>query len=338
MTANQSSSDASIEPIKFRVIDYNQESIVDNSTLDFTECIQHKTTDTNSWINIDKISNTQGIKEFCEEFQLHPLMIEDILNTNLRPKMEEFESCVFVSVRMFRWRKQDKQIRSEQLSLVLGDKWLISFQQKKGDVFDPIRKRLADKSTNVRKHKIDYLFYKMLDAVVNNYLLVLEATGEQIDRMERRVLTEFDYEVVPDTIRWKKELSKVRKAIVPLRDCLLNLKGEVDMLEPRTKRYINDVYEQTLHVLDQLELQHESLAGVMNLHQTKIGNKMNNIMKILTIVMSIFIPLSFLAGLYGMNFDYIPELKHPKGYFIVLGVMAGIVLAMLLFFKRKKWI
>ena len=292
-----------------------------------------------SWINVDGVHDIELVRQLSEVFQLHPLVTEDIVHTGQRPKAEEYDSQMFVVLRMLRWSDELGRIDDEQVSLVLGDSWVLSFQERAGDVFDPVRERLTSNRGRIRRLGPDYLAYALMDAVVDHYFEILEMLGEQIEELGED-MTENPKKHDLESIRnLKRELLFMRKSVWPLREILSAVqRGESDLIKETTRPYLRDVYDHTIQIMDAVETFRDLVSGLMDLYLSSISNRMNEVMKVLTIIATIFIPLSFIAGVYGMNFANMPELRWRFGYFVVLGVMIAVSVGMLAYFRRRKWL
>lgn len=323
-----------ISIIDYSAKDYNE--IVCNST---NECLPFKISETISWINIDGLHNTKIIEEIGHQFELHPLLLEDILNTRHRPKMEEYDNYIFVTLKMLGLSNNGNTIISEQVSIVLGDNWVISFQEQQGDIFDGLRQRLRDNKGSIRKLGADYLVYRLIDTIVDNYFFITEQLSESIEDLEELVLKSPEKESLLQIQKLKRKIINLRKSILPLREAVSRLqKDNTSLIKDSTIMYLRDVYEHIIQANESLDSQRDMLASIMDLYQSGVSNKMNQIMKVLTIIATIFIPLTFIAGIYGMNFDNMPELHWKYGYFGVWGIMFVILLIMLFYFKRKRWL
>jgi len=291
-----------------------------------------------TWLNVDGVHDAEAVQRIGDELDLHPLIVEDIVHTGQRPKIEEYDAHLFVVLRMLRWSDARDEIDDEQVTFVLGPTWVVSFQERTGDVFDPVRERLLTNRGRLRKRGADYLLYALMDAVVDHYFAVLETLGERIEALGER-MTEDPKRSDLDAIRWlKRELLFMRKAVWPLREVLGGmLRDESERIVEGTRPYLRDVYDHTIQIIDTVETFRDMVSGLMDVYLSSISNRMNEVMKVLTIIATIFIPLSFLAGLYGMNFAFMPELQWKYGYFAVLGVMLATGIGMLAYFKRRRW-
>ena len=298
-----------------------------------------KNTSEVSWINVDGVHDTDFLKEFHALYQLHPIVQEDIANTTQRPKVEEYQNGIYLVLRMLFYEESRKEIRTEQVSLFLGRNYVLSFQEHTEDVFDPIRDRLKRDQGRLRKNKADYLFYALLDTIVRSYYTVLEGVEDQIDDLEDHIYEDNSREVIQEIQKLKKLLIFLRKSIFPLREAINQIERnqEQDFIGKKTLLFFRDMQDQILQVTDQLESYRDTLSNLHDLHLALNGHKMNQVMKLLTIISTIFIPLTFIAGVYGMNFKHMPELDWANGYFMVLGVMGLLSIVLIWFFKRKDW-
>ncbi len=326
-------------PVTVSRFDYDEEG-VHRETLDSPEAaLVSRTSTRRSWINVDGVHEAEIIHRLGEGFGLHPLVIEDILHTGQRPKAEDYGSHLFIVLRMLRWDAELEEIGEEQVGLVLGPSWVLTFQERAGDVFDPIRERLLSDRGRVRKLGCDYLAYALIDAVVDHYFSILETLGDRIEALGED-MTENPKREDLDSIRhMKRELLFMRKSVWPLREVLGSIqRDESELVKEATRPYLRDVYDHTIQIIDTVETFRDMVSGLMDLYLSSISNRMNEVMKVLTIIATIFIPLSFVAGLYGMNFLFMPELQWRYGYFAILGVMLAIGGGMLMYFRRRKWL
>lgn len=299
----------------------------------------HESSGLQSWTNVDGLHDIAQIADIGSLYGIHNLILEDVLNTKHRPKVEEMDGLLFLSLKMLGINKKRTKVVSEQVSLVLGENWVVSFQEREGDVFEPLRDRLRENKGNLRKLGADYLFYRLVDTIVDHYFSVNDFISESIEKLEDRVLNGSEDKVLESIQSLKRTVLQMRKSIVPLREAVSTiLKDEFNQIESETMRYFRDVYDHLIFVTESLETQREMLGGILDLYQTGVSNKMNQVMQVLTIIATIFIPLTFIAGIYGMNFQYMPELGWRYGYFVVMGVMAAIIVVMVLYFKKKRWL
>lgn len=291
-----------------------------------------------NWLNIEGLANPALIERTGKHFQLHPLVIEDILNTEHRPKVEVYDNYLFFTLKALH-SIDHQDVSYEQLSFVLTADTVLSFQEKKGDFFDELRKRLDTEQSKARKKKADYLFYRLIDIVVDNYFFVLENLGERIEELEDEVYTHPSKDSLHKIQKIKKELIYIRKAIYPLREAISKVtKDDTDLISEHTQHYFIDVYDHSIYVIDTVETYRDLISGLMDMYMTGLSNKMNEVMKVLTIIATIFIPITFIAGVYGMNFEHMPELQHQWAYPAVWIIMVLVALVMIMYFKRKKWL
>ena len=292
-----------------------------------------------TWINIDGIHDVATIEQVGRTFDIHPLTLEDILNTTLRPKVESFENYLFVVMKMIRYQDETDRIVSEQISLILGKNVLISFQEVAGDVFDPVRERIRKGGGRIRSAGCDYLAYALIDTIVDNYFLVLDKLGERLETLEASIDENPDSAMLETIHAIRRELITLRKQVWPLREIISRFtKADLDFIGENTALYMRDVYDHTIQTIDTIESFRDTLSGLQDLYLSIISNRMNEVMKVLTIIATIFIPLSFLAGVYGMNFKYMPELDWRWGYPVFWLVIVTAVAGMFVFFKHKDWL
>ena len=319
--------------------DYTNDSIEESIVLNIDDVLNYKNTDSVTWINVDGLKHTDKIETIGNLYGLHPLVLEDIVNTTQRPKIDEYEDYLFIVLKMLYYDANEELI-VEQVSLVLGKNYVLTFQEDEGDVFDTIRKRLRLSKGRIRGLKSDYLYYALIDAVVDNYFSIIETLGNKIEDLETELFTGNSRENVNvDVQQLKREILRVRRAIFPLREIISRIeKNEHSLIYKRTITYYRDIYDHLIQVSENIDIYREMIWSLMDMYMTTISNRMNEVMKVLTIIATIFIPLTFIAGIYGMNFKHMPELEYKYSYFILWGVMILLFLAMVIYFKRKKWL
>jgi len=292
-----------------------------------------------SWLNLDGLHEVETIEKICKSFDLHQLTTEDILSVGQRPKLEEHEKYLFLVLKVLKTKQGEMEVDSEQISFVLMDNVLITFQEQKGDVFEPVRKRIKNSAGYLRRRKADYLLYALLDAVVDNYFLVLEQTGEILEDLETELMENPETDALHKLHLARKEALKIRRSVYPLREVVGHLaKVEPPLLSENLDIFLRDLYDHAVRVIETSEIFRDAASGLLDLYMNSVSNRMNEIMKVLTIIATIFIPLTFIAGIYGMNFEFMPELSWRYGYFVVWGVMLLVLLGMVIYFKRKKWL
>lgn len=323
---------------KLSLIQYNQDDYIEHKGNKEKELLEKLDNTHVNWLNTEGLSDPALIQHIGNQFQLHPLVTEDILNSEHRPKAESFDKYLFFTFKALHSIDRD-EISYEQMSFVLTGNTVLSFQEKQGDLFDEIRKRLDAKQAKARKKNADYLFYRLIDIVVDNYFIILESLGEQIEELENEVYTNPTKESLHKIQNIKRELIYIRKAVYPLREAISKIvKDDSDLLSDQIQHYFTDVYDHCIYVIDTVETYRDLASGMMDMYMTSLSNKMNEVMKVLTIIATIFIPLTFIVGVYGMNFEHMPELQHKWAYPAVWVIMIIVAGAMLLYFKRKKWL
>ena len=327
------------EKVKVTCIQYKDDQFEEKEVKSIDDCFPIKNKPAVTWINIDGVHQFENIEKIGKKFKIHPLVLEDIMHTGQRPKMEDFENYLFIVLKMFQYDEDKTQTKTEQVSLIFGSNYLISFQEDEGDVFDPIRERIRTDRGRIRKMGVDYLAYSLMDAIVDNYFTVLEKIGESIEDIEDEMLKNPTPEILQIIHTLKRELIFLRKSVWPLREVISRLeRWESPLIEKSIDIYLRDVYDHTIQVIDALETFRDMLSGMLDVYLTSVSNRMNEVMKVLTIIATIFIPLTLVTGIYGMNFKYMPELNSPWGYPMVYIVMLIISLVMLIYFRRKKWL
>ena len=321
------------------VFNYSKELFQELELKTIEEAFTYKNTDTVSWVNVNGLRHVETLKTIGSFYDLHPLLIEDIANTHQAAKLDDYDTHLFIVLKMLRL-SETQELVYEHVSLVLGKNYVLSFQEADGDVFDGIRNRLRIATTKIRTLGEDYLLYALMDAVVDHYFYCIESIGEKIEALEERLFDSKDkHNWVFQLQQLKKEILKMRRAIFPLREVILRIeKSEHRLISKHTQLYLRDLYDHINQITDNLESYREMAWGLLEMYMSTVSNTMNEIMKVLTIIASIFIPLTFLAGIYGMNFEYIPELQYKYGYFVLWGVMAVIFVGLLYYFKRKRWL
>lgn len=291
------------------------------------------------WININGVHNTEIIREIGEKFNIHKLVLEDVLNTHQRPKVDFYNEHIFVVLKMLVYDKNKKSIDGEQVSIIVGKNYLISFQEKDGDVFEPLRKRIKTSSGKIRTLGTDYLLFAIMDIIVDNYFILLENLGEEVEKYETELIDNANKDILNRIYYLKRENLLLRNAVWPVRELVSQFeKTDSLLIKKKNIIYYRDLYDHTIQVIDNVEIYRDLLSGLIELYYTNTGNKTNEVMKVLTIISTIFIPLTFIAGIYGMNFKYMPELEWHWAYFGVWGLMIILFIGMMWFFKRKKWL
>ena len=326
--------------VKITLMDYDGDHLEEKVVEGLEECASCRDKPTTTWIHVDGIHDIQLLERLGAIFHLHPLSMEDILNTDQRPKVDDYGNYIYVVLKTFSLSDDTKEeIRSEQISLVFGANFLLSFAEKEGMQLDSIRERLRNNQGRIRKTGADYLTYRILDVIVDQYFIILEKMGERIEFAEEKLVTQPAPETLQTIQHLKREMLFLRKSVWPLREAISYLeRRESPLISDQTVPYLKDVYDHTIQVIDTVETYRDMLSAMLDIYLSSISNRLNEVMKVLTIIATVFMPLTFLAGVYGMNFKYMPELEWRWGYFAVWGVMIVIGLAMVIYFRRKKWL
>jgi magnesium transporter len=327
------------EPPRITVIDYDATGFLEKTVSSVEECFPFKETSTVTWINVDGVHDAAVIEKLGAHFDIHPLVLEDIMTTTQRPKTEDLGNAVFVVLRMIEYDEQCAGTTADQLSLVLGPNYVLTFQETPGDCLDPVRERIRGGKGRIRKLGPDYLAYAVIDAVVDNYFFVLEKLGERIDRLEEQLIAEPRRELLSEIHGLKREMIELRKSVWPLREVVSRFERmESPLIRKSTGVFLRDLYDHAIQVIDTVESFREMLSSMVETYLSSLSNRMNEIMKVLTIISTIFIPITFLVGLYGMNFVHMPEIKWRWGYAFAWLLIIGSVGGMFAFFRRKKWL
>ena len=327
-----------MEKVKITIIDYDEEHLQEKDAKSIKECFPYKDKPSVTWINVDGLHEIKVIEEIGKHFNLHPLILEDIVDTDQRPKIKDFKDYIFIILKMLYYDKKDNEIQVEQVSLILGKNYVISFQEREGDVFNSIRERIRNNIGRIRKAGADYLIYVLIDAIVDNYFIIIEKLGEKIENLEDKMISRPKPANLRVIHKLRRDLIFLRKSVWPLREVISFLeKGESPLILESTNVYLRDVYGHTIQVMDTVETLRDIISGMLDIYLSSVSNRMNEIMKMLTIIATIFIPLTFITGIYGMNFQNMPEIKWVWGYPIVLLGMLIIGIVMVIYFKRKKW-
>jgi len=327
------------EKLKITIIDYDKENFEEKEVSNIEECFKFKEKPSVTWINIDGLHDVETIEKLGNNFGFHPLILEDIVNTQQRPKTEDFDDYLFIVLKMLRINDISSEIEAEQISIILGENFVISFQEYEGDVFTNVRERIRKNKGRIRKLKADYLSYSLVDAIVDNYFAILENYGEKIEYLENNLIKSPEPDTLEQIYKLKRTFLSLRKSVWPLRELIVFLtRGESELIAEKTSIYFRDVYDHIIQIIDTIESFRDMVTGMLDIYLSSVSNKMNEVMKVLTIFAAIFIPLTFLAGIYGMNFDVLPELHWKWSYlywWISVIIVAG---GMLFYFKKKKWL
>lgn len=326
------------ESVLISMLNYTLDSVEERELARVDECFGEAEQPSVTWVNVDGLHDVSVVEAVGERFGVHSLALEDVFSTTQRPKVEDYNEHFFVVLRMLSFDRETLSIHSEQVSLVVGHGYVFSFQERPGDVFEPVRRRIRQGKGKVRGRGTDYLAYALIDAVVDSYFRILEEVGDCIEDIEEAVLLDPTVEVMHQIHHLRREMLLLRRAVWPLREALgLIHRGEVPNIAEETQVFFRDVYDHAIQVIDTVETLRDVISGAMDLYMSGVSNKMNEVMKVLTIIATIFIPLSFFTGLYGMNFAYMPELGFRYGYPVLVSLMAITGIGMLFMFRRKGW-
>lgn len=328
-----------VESVRITVIDYDEQHCDEKQIYSVEECFPFKATPTVTWINIDGLHDVEVIEKLGQAFGFHPLIQEDILSTRQRPKFEDYDKDFFIVLKMLSYSDEQQIVEAEQVSLVLGSNFVISFHERVGDVFDSVRDRLRNAKGRIRKQGADYLAYSLLDAIVDSYFGILEKMGDKIELLEDELVSDPEEKTLQAIYRLKREMISLRRSVWPLRELINGVqRSESALIRESTDIYLRDVYDHTIQIIDTIDGFRDVVAGMLDTYLSSISNRMNAVMKVLTILATLFIPPTFVAGVYGMNFEHMPELKWRYGYAAVWAVMLVTAVLMLVYFRRKKWL
>jgi magnesium transporter len=326
--------------VSITIIEYDEEQFQERENASFDECLLLRDKPGVTWIKVNGIHAVENLQKLGDCYRLHPLVLEDILNTDQRPKIEDFDDYIYIVLRTINYAEDnDNELTSEQVSLILGKNYVISFQEGNGAIFAPVLERLRTSKGRIRKIGADYLAYTLMDLIVDNYFVVLEKFGEALEYLEEEVVQHPTPQTLQDIHRSKYDMIMLRKSVWPLREVISRLeRRESDLIREATAIYFKDVYDHTIVAVDNIETYRDILSGMLDIYLSSISNRLNEVMKVLTVIATIFMPLTFLAGIWGMNFKYMPELGWVWGYPAALTLMLVIALSMVRYFRRKKWI
>jgi len=331
--------DKKMETTRITLMDYDESHFLEKEVKLVEEAFPFKDKPSVTWINIEGIHEIEIIEKIGQYFGVHPLILEDILNTEKRPKMEDFQTYIYVTLKILKQIENSDKILSEQVSFIVGTNFVISLMDGKDDIFDPIKERIRNGKGHLRKMGPDYLAYSLIDAIVDNYFVIMEKFGEKIEVMEEELVKNPTTGTLKSLHDIQRELMILRKSVWPLREVVNNmLRGDSTLIHKSTLIYLRDVYDHTIEIIDMIEGLRDMVSRMFDMYLSSISNKLNEIMKVLTIIATIFIPLTFIAGVYGMNFEYMPELKWRWGYPVIWVIMISSGILMLNYFRKNKWI
>lgn len=325
--------------VQISVISYSPEGIEENHYDQIDQYLQNPSENAVVWVNVEGVHDVELIRILGEKHTIHPLVLEDIVNTVQRPKIEDYGDYLFIVLKMLH-PTGEGNFNSEQLSIILGKNYLFTFQEGiEGDAFDTVRSRIRSGKGKIRTMGADYLAYALIDAIVDGYFTILEGFGERIVDVEEELTLTPDQKALHRINGMKKEIIYLRKTVWPLREAISFLeRGDSPLLNDSTRLYFRDVYDHTVQVIDTVETYRDLLSGMLDLYLSSISNRTNEVMKFLTVIGTIFMPLTFMVGVYGMNFKHLPELEWKNGYFALWGLMVSVALLMVLYFRKKRWL
>jgi magnesium transporter len=328
-----------VEGMRIQVMDYDGEGCAEREIRTVGEAFPLRGAPAITWINVDGLHDTALLQNLADRIGLHPLVLEDIVSTHERPKLEDYQDYLYIVLRMLEFKDEENEIATEQLSLVVGPNYVISVQEEPGDCFDPVRLRIRAGKGRSRRMGPDYLAYTLIDAVVDSYFVILERLGEKIELLEEELMERPTRELLHTIHELKREMILLRRAVWPLREVAGRLeRGESGLVKHETRVFLRDLYDHTIQVIDGVESYRDMLTGLQDLYLSSVSNKLNEVMKVLTIIATLFIPVSFFAGVFGMNFDYMPELRWKWSYPIFWAVILSAIGGMLMWFRRKRWL
>ena len=332
--------DRKVDKVLIHYMQYDEENSIDKEIDSHSENIFNASPlDKVNWYDVRGIHDTKLIELFGKNFSIHPIVLENIVDVNQRPKFEEYDKGIFIALRALSFNKKKNEVQKEHVVIYFNNGLIITFQETESDLFEAVRKRILSSSLRIRQRETDYLAYALLDVIVDKYYIVLEEMEDVIENLEEKMLVEQNIKDKNKIHHLKKELLIMRKSVAPLREAIGQFsKTESSFVQNNSQAFIRDLYEHTVQIMDSIDSSRDILNGLQDLFISEISFKMNKVMQLLTLISVIFIPLTFLAGIYGMNFDNIPELHYRYGYHILLGIMFVIFILLLVFFKRKKWL
>ncbi|PIQ11432.1 MAG: magnesium and cobalt transport protein CorA [Ignavibacteriales bacterium CG18_big_fil_WC_8_21_14_2_50_31_20] len=330
--------DQKIENVLLRIIDFDSTNLEEKTISSVNELVKLRDKNSVSWFNVDGLHNATIMEEIAAVLSLDKIILADVMNTHSNPKVQEYDNCLFISIKMMQHDEQTDIISVENLSLILTKSVLISFQEKQGDVFEPIRERIRKQKKRIRNSGTDYLTFALLDVVVDNYIYIIGNLGEKIENLEENLEGEPNQIVIDQINTFKRELNYIRKNVKPARELLLAIfKMDTEFISDSVDFHYKELLDNINHAYELSESYREILTDQLNIYHTTMTSKLNDIMKFLTIFSVIFIPLTFIAGVYGTNFEVLPELHYKNSYFIMWGVMLTIAFGMLFYFRKRKW-
>jgi magnesium transporter len=325
-------------PVTVQLHVFDEDTLEEIATRDVAE-IHRQRAEGRVWIDVEGVHDLDLLRDLGREFGLHPLTLEDIARTGQRPKVETYDNYAYIVVRMLRWIEEEERVDYEQVSIVFGKDYVVSFGERPGDVFTPVRQRLMNPQSHLRTEGVDHLVYRLLDVIVDNYFVVMEKLGDRLEALDAVIMQDGKDVGLNAIHTLKQESLLLRRSVWPLREVLVQLeRGDNPWIAQTTRIYLRDVYDHTIEVIETIESVRDLISGMMDLHLTMVSHRMNEVMKVLTIITTLFVPLTFIVGIYGMNFDFMPELNETWAYPAVWAVMIVITIGQVIFFRRKRWI
>lgn len=328
-----------VQPVTMHMFLYDENSFEEKELQSLEEFFATPIDGKVVWLNINGIHDTGLLQQLGDRYDIHPLVLEDITHTYQRPKLDDYEDFLYLVLKMITYDDITREIYTEQVSIVLLKGLVISFQEREGDVFDPIRERIRTGRGRLRKMGADYLAYALMDIIVDTYFSILEQIGLRMEPIEKTLMSQPTEKTMHEIHHMKREIIYLFNTLWPLRQLVTSLQqNESKLINKSTRFFLRDIYDHIMQVVDTIQSLRDVVSGMMDMYMSIVNNKMNEVMKVLTVIATIFIPLTFIAGIYGMNFTYMPELQWKYGYFAVLGVMFCIFIGMLVYFKRQRWL
>ena len=328
-----------IDKLHLSIIDYGPDHVDVTESHEIESCFPFYKTPTTTWITITGLHETEKIESLSSHFGIHPLVSEDILNIHQRPKVDFFDDYIFITLKIVNFKTDIRRIGIDQVSLILGKGYVIQFQEEPETLFDALKSRILENKGRIRRMNSDYLLFAILDIIIDHYFLNLEAISDHIELIEEQLMTDPANDTLNEIYRLKQEILFLRRSVWPLRESVSKLeRSETSLISEKIVPYLRDLYDHTVQVIDSVETHRDLLSGMLDLYLSSVSNKMNQVMKMLTIIATIFIPLTFIVGIYGMNFENMPELDWHYAYYVVLGFMFAVAVGMLFWFRKKRWL
>jgi magnesium transporter len=330
--------DQKLDHARLSLIDYGPDGLKEKEFETLADCQACTPTQPMQWLNVYGLHEPEVLAEIGRRFNLHPLVLEDILNTDQRPKLDEYGDYLFVVARFFDYDAQSMNVTSEQVSVVIGRQFVLTFQERPTGSFNPVRDRLRQDRGPIRRSGADYLAYALLDTVVDRYFAVLEGLGERVEELEEELMKKPSTRVLGTLHHLRREATTLRRAVWPLREVINGLARNNQFFSAEVQPYLRDIYDHTVHVIESLETIRDLIAGLLEIYLSTVSNRVNREVRVLTVIAVIFLPSSLLAGIFGMNFRSMPLLDNPDGFFLVIGLMLGVAATLALLFWRRKWL